>query len=87
MNFVFLIIPLLLAGMGICHHGCDIKACTLNLQRIFRQGFFLNGLNILIHTVGKGKDQCDSDNSDRTGKGGQNGSRLFGTKIIKAQRQ
>ena len=32
------------------HHGCQIKACTLYLQRIFWKRLFLYVLNILIHT-------------------------------------
>ena len=68
-------------------HGRKVKTCTLNLQGIFGKSIPLHVLDIGVHAAGKGENQGDADDADRTGKGGQYGPGFFGLQVIEAQRK
>ena len=74
------------AGVGVrVHHAGQIYAGAADLQRVGGQRGFFHVADIAAHTVGKGKDQRNADDTDGTGKGGEQGACLFGEQIVEAE--
>ena len=74
------------AGVGVrVHHAGQIYAGVADLQRVGGQRGFFHVADIAAHTVGKGKDQRNADDTDGTGKGGEQGACLFGEQIVETE--
>ena len=71
-------------GAGVQQAG-QIHAGAADLQRIRGQRGTLCFADIAVYTVGKRKDQRNTDDANGTGEGGEQGARLFGEQVVEAE--
>ena len=77
-------VPILLAAG---HHGGEIHTGGQDLHRVLRKRLPLHRGDIVIDAGGERQDQRNADDTDGTGKAGQQGAGLLGAQIVEAQRQ
>ena len=69
------------------HQGGDVHAAAEDLQRVFRQGGTLHVQDVVVDAGGQGDDQGNADDADGPGKGGEQGTGLFGPQVVETQGQ
>ena len=71
-------------GAGVQQAG-QIHAGAADLQRIRGQRGTLRFADIAVYTVGKRKDQRNTNDANGTGEGGEQGARFFGEQVVEAE--
>ena len=66
-------------------HGCHIGRFGVDGQRVGRERILLHRVDIARHSVRDGIDECDADDADAAGKGGQHRAALFGQQVLEGK--
>ena len=77
--------------LGNLHHSREHRGVvggrSLKGQRIGREGVLLHRINVSLNTVGQRENERDANDTDASRKRGQNGTTLFGQKVVFRKRE